>query len=493
MSEASTVIPAKAEIQQNELPDNWVMTTLGKVTQPIEKVKPADEPQKEILYLDIGGIDKATNTVVDYKKYLGKDAPSRAQQAIKKGDIALANVRPYLKNIALVPNDLDDQVGSTGFCFLRPEEGVDNKYIYYWVLSNAFINDIAKYQKGSSYPAVTNKQILERNIPLAPPEQQKRIVAKIEELFSHIDAGIGALKKAKQLLKQYRQSVLKAAVTGELTKEWREANKGKLEPATQLLEHILKERRQKWEEQQLEQFKAKGKMPKDDKWKEKYKEPYRPLSKTELRFPKTWRLMSVDQVSGETLIGLVRSNAQQSIDPVGNQYLKMNNIDMDGNLRLDEIVYVYVTEEEQERYKLRKGDILFNTRNSVELVGKTAMATEKVHGFVFNNNIMRIRMIDSANPEFVAMQMCSPSFRKEMEEVKRATTSVAAVYGKDLFPLPLVFPPLVEQMEIARIVDEKMTSIAHLENELDIQLIKAEKNKQSVLASAFSGKIGMGQ
>ena len=107
------------------------------------------------------------------------------------------------------------------------------------------------------------------DIPLAPPEQQKRIVAKIEELFSHIDAGIEALKKAKQLLKQYRQSVLKAAVTGELTKEWREANKDKLEPASQLLERILKERRQKWEEQQLEQFKAKGKMPKDDKWKRK--------------------------------------------------------------------------------------------------------------------------------------------------------------------------------------------------------------------------------
>jgi type I restriction enzyme S subunit len=240
-----------SEAVNSELPDNWVMTTLGNITQPIEKVKPADEPQKEILYLDIGGIDKATNTVIDYKKYLGKDAPSRAQQEIKKGDIAFANVRPYLRNIAIVPNDLDGQVGSTGFCFLRPAEGVDNKYIYYWVLSNTFINDINKYQKGSSYPAVTNKQILERNIPLAPPEQQRRIVIKIEELFSHIDAGIEALKKAKQILKQYRQTILKAAVTGELTREWREANKDKLEPASQLLDRILKERRQKWEEQQL--------------------------------------------------------------------------------------------------------------------------------------------------------------------------------------------------------------------------------------------------
>jgi type I restriction enzyme S subunit len=112
------------------LPENWELTTLGDVTQAIEKVKPANEPTKEILYLDIGGIDKATNSVVNYKTYLGKDAPSRAQQAIKKGDIAFASVRPYLRNIAIVPNNLDDQVGSTGFCFLRPTEGVSNKYIY---------------------------------------------------------------------------------------------------------------------------------------------------------------------------------------------------------------------------------------------------------------------------------------------------------------------------------------------------------------------------
>src|SRR5690606_24720681 len=120
---------------------------------------------------------------------------------------------------------------------------------------------------------ISSKTIEDWEMPIAPPGQQKRIVAKIEELFSHIDAGIEALKKAKQLLKQYRQSILKAAVTGELTKEWREANKDKLEPASKLLERILKERRQVWEEQQLKKIKAKGKIPKDDKWKEAYAEP----------------------------------------------------------------------------------------------------------------------------------------------------------------------------------------------------------------------------
>ncbi|MFM6395314.1 MAG: hypothetical protein ACKPFF_01365, partial [Planktothrix sp.] len=108
-------------------------------------------------------------------------------------------------------------------------------------------------------------------LPLPPLPEQYRIVDKIEELFTELDAGVELLKKLKAKLKRYRQAVLKAAVEGNLTKEWREANQGKLEPASVLLERILKQRREKWEAEQLEKMKAQGKPPKDDSWKLKYK------------------------------------------------------------------------------------------------------------------------------------------------------------------------------------------------------------------------------
>jgi len=156
--------------------------------------------------------------------------------------------------------------GADGVKVMKPL-GVNSKWCFYMFQAIKLPNK--GYARHFQY-------LKEAYLPIPPPEQQKRIVAKIEELFSHIDAGIEALKKAQKLLKQYRQSVLKAAVTGELTKDWREANKGdaqgsanvaggrtpratKLEPASQLLERILKERRQKWEEQQLKQFQAKAK------------------------------------------------------------------------------------------------------------------------------------------------------------------------------------------------------------------------------------------
>lgn len=88
--------------QKQSMIDSWVYVELGDISFSPEKIKPADEPEKIIKYLDIGGVDNEKNAVVSYKEYLGKDAPSRAQQLIKAGDVAFSTVRPYLKNIAMV-------------------------------------------------------------------------------------------------------------------------------------------------------------------------------------------------------------------------------------------------------------------------------------------------------------------------------------------------------------------------------------------------------
>ncbi len=86
-------------------------------------------------------------------------------------------------------------------------------------------------------------------------------MAKIEELFTKLDAGVEALERAQKLLKRYRQSVLKAAVEGKLTEQWRAEHKDEIEPASELLKRILAERRKKWEEAELAKYEAKGKKP----------------------------------------------------------------------------------------------------------------------------------------------------------------------------------------------------------------------------------------
>ena len=98
------------------------------------------------------------------------------------------------------------------------------------------------------------------------------------------------------------------------------------------------------------------------------------------------------------MIGLVRNKASQNTQGSGIPYVKMNNINLRGDVDVEHVVYIHANEDEQKKYKLRNGDILFNTRNSYELVGKTGIVRDSSKVRVFNNNIMRIRLKDNANP-----------------------------------------------------------------------------------------------
>ncbi len=474
-----------------ELPKGWVWTAVGEITQPIEKVQPRKNPDTQFIYLDISSIDNRLNRVVEPKTYYGSEAPSRARQLIRVNDVLFSTVRTYLKNIALVPEIHDGQIASTGFSVLRGESGISSKYLFYYSLTDPFLNALSKLQRGTSYPAVRDSDVRAQPIPLPPLPEQQRIVAKIEELFTQLDAGVAALKKAKAQLRRYRQAVLKAAVEGELTREWREAHRGELEPASVLLERILEERRARWEAEQLEKEKmrAKGKVPKDDKWKRKYKEPSAADWGSLHELPDGWVWVTLEQIAKDTRIGIVRSLRQQNAEGRGAAYIKMNNVTMDGRVLLDDLVFVETSKDELRRYGIRKGDVLFNTRNSVELVGKTGLVRQDVKDTVYNNNLMRIRATGGVFPEFLVYQMCSNSYRRRLERVKRATTNVAALYAKDMLPLPMVLPPTTEQRAIADEVERRLSVIDDLERAVEQSLKRAERLRQSILKRAFEGKL----
>jgi len=154
-----------------DLPQGWAWTTIDEITATITKVAPSIHPDKEFGYLDISSIDNTTYRVVEPKSYLGKDAPSRARQLVQGGDVLFSTVRTYLKNIALVPDTYDGQVGSTGFAVLRGKAGISSKYLFHFRLSDEFLADMAELQRGTSYPAVRDSDVQEHRIPL--PSQAK--------------------------------------------------------------------------------------------------------------------------------------------------------------------------------------------------------------------------------------------------------------------------------------------------------------------------------
>ncbi len=248
------------------LPAGWAQGEIRSVIIPSGSRNPKREPPGMFRYVDVGAVDNSRQVITDARTLPRCDAPSRARTLIRAGDVIFCLVRPYLKNIAVVPPGLDGEVASTAYCVIRPHPGVETKFLFHQLIQDSFVNAIPTY--GTSPPSARDNEFLCMPLRLAPLAEQRRIVAKIEELFSDLDAGVAALERVKANLKRYRAAVLKAAVEGKLTAEWRKKNPA-TETGEQLLKRILAERQKNWEENQLKKFAGKGKAPPSG-WRDGY-------------------------------------------------------------------------------------------------------------------------------------------------------------------------------------------------------------------------------
>lgn len=483
-----------SELAIDNLPEGWVLTQLKDVCRKITDGthKTPKYQDKGVRFISIKNIKPFQPVNWEaYEKYISQEEHEELINRCKPeyDDILFPRIGTlgYAKRI-----DFKEEVSIfVGLGLLKPiKEIVQPRYLEYWMNHPLIYRLSHERATGSGRLTLALAESKKLPIPLAPYEQQKRIVAKIEELFSHIDAGIEALKKAKQLLKQYRQSVLKAAVTGELTREWREANKDKLEPASQLLERILKERRQKWEEQQLEQFKAKGKMPKDDKWKEKYVAPGSYDKKANFELPAEWTWVYLGQL-GEVIGGLTKNKKRDQFE-IRLPYLRVANV-YANELRLDDVTKIGVQECELERVLLEKGDLLVVEGNgSPEQIGRLAIWDGSIEPCVHQNHLIKVRLQERDSGNYLMYWLSSLGGRDAILQGASSTSGLYTLSISKVSGLPIPLPPIEEQVEVHNNVSSKLSSIEHLENEIDVQLIKAEKSKQAILASAFSGQLMQG-
>ena len=161
------------------------------------------------------------------------------------------------------------------------------------MLVNDFV-DFACSQYEGDRPRVKYDRLGKFELAMPPAAEQARIVDKLDELFTELDAGVAELQTAQKKLAQYRQSLLKAAVEGALTAEWR-ATHPPQETGEALLARILKERRARWEARQLDRFKAQGKAPPKG-WQNKYPEPLSPQTNELPALPQGWTWASLGQL-----------------------------------------------------------------------------------------------------------------------------------------------------------------------------------------------------
>ncbi|ESA35120.1 restriction modification system dna specificity domain-containing protein [Leptolyngbya sp. Heron Island J] len=287
-------------------------------------------------------------------------------------------------------------------------------WVLYMLRTGHGRNEIERLATGNqdSMRNIGQARIRRIRIPCPPLAEQYRIVNKIEELFTQLDAGVDLLKKLKVKLKRYRQAVLKAAVEGKLTQDWRAAHQDELEPASVLLDHILKERREKWEADQLAKMEAKGKVPKNDKWKLKYKEPPAPDTKALPELPEHWTWTSMDCLG--SISGGVTKNSKRKQFPLQMPYLRVANV-YSGELRLQEMKEIGVAETEIDRVLLQAGDLLIVEGNgSIDQIGRVAIWDGSIEPCLHQNHLIKIRFSPTEIGQYALRWMLSINGRKRV-------------------------------------------------------------------------------
>lgn len=355
----------------------------------------------------------------------------------------------------------------------------------YW----AFVSSIGQEQIKSNASATTlpilNKSKFESVfLPVAPPNEQRRIIAKIEELFSELDAGVAALERAKANLKRYRASVLKAAVEGQLTAAWR-AEHPETEPASKLLQRILTERRRKWETDQLAKFAATGKQPPKN-WKEKYEDAEIPDPEKVWCVPTNWCWTTIDATAFVTKLAGFEYTEFVKYDPNGDlAVLKAENAGKHGFKRTEFSRVNSDTVKHLTRSRLIGGEVLIAFVGNVGQVG----LVPNDQPYFLGPNVGLIRIGSSLLlPEYLELFLKSPlGFRLSLSFAKAVTQPSLSM--TTIRQIPVACPALAEQRQVVALVDERLSQITAAETQIDGDLVRASRLRQSILKQAFEGKL----
>jgi type I restriction enzyme S subunit len=198
----------------------WEVKKLGDVLVKTETFDPTKNPNKIFTYIDVSSVNKETKKIESVSVILGKNAPSRARKLVRTNDVIFATVRPTHSRVAKITEDYNEQICSTGYFVLRGKGIVCNQFLFYFLLTREFNEQMEKLQKGANYPAVTDSEV--KNIPLHYPSslpEQHRIVSILDTCFEAIEKAKSNaernLQNAKELFESYLNGVFEKG-----GKEW---------------------------------------------------------------------------------------------------------------------------------------------------------------------------------------------------------------------------------------------------------------------------------
>ncbi|EMZ1487823.1 restriction endonuclease subunit S [Vibrio cholerae] len=364
------------------------------------------------------------------------------------------------------------------------------------LVSNKFILhqmnhvDYRDHVSGSTRLKLTKSALCKMPFILCSYKEQGRIVDKIEELFSELDEGVKELKAAQNKLSQYRQSLLKSAVEGSLTQQWRAENSDQVqETGEQLLARILKQRREQWQQQKLAEFAEKGKTPPKN-WQDKYPEPVQPDTTDLPELPEGWVWATIDQCTMEVrdiTDGPFGSNLKtEHYTKSGPRVIRLQNIG-DG-VFLDDKAHIskehYAT---LSKHAIECDDVLVAMMG--ESLPRACIVPSGVAPAIVKADCARIRV----NSEVLSPKLLT--YYLNSNPVRNRTKSAVKGVGRPRINLGYIrsivvpLPSEIEQKAIADKLAAEFDSIDRQIKATDLGLKQSEAQRKNILKSAFSGQL----
>lgn len=409
------------------IPTGWIHKTIGDIYEVVGGGTPATARQEYwkgnipwITSADIQGVRD-----IKISRYITKQAIENSTTNRVPSKTLLVVTRVGLGKIAIAQGNICFSQDLQGL--IAPPELILPEFGLHYL---SFALQALKHEgRGTTISGITKKQLKDTTFPLPPLNEQKRIVTKIEELFSELDKGIENLKTAREQLKIYRQAVLKHAFEGKLTAGWRDRNGIKGE----------------------------------------------------------WKRIPLKNVIEEPKYG---TSKKCSYALNGTGVLRIPNIAA-GAVDASDLKFAQFDEDEAKQYQLKEGDILtIRSNGSVAIVGQCALVSQKDEHFLYAGYLIRLRpKQDLISPRFLLNVLSSHELRILIENKAKSTSGVNNINSGEIKSLLIPICPIQEQKRIVEVLGEILSELDRAEKDITDNLQKSETLRQSILKQAFSGKL----
>jgi type I restriction enzyme S subunit len=475
-------------VTQQQIPTSWAATTLGSIrVDHSASVDPAKVTSELFELYSIPAFTTGRPEVI-----AGSEIGS-TKKSLAPRTVVVSKLNPRINRVWIAGETSSfRQIGSSEWIPFFPVDGLEPRYLAYYMRQDAFRNYLAANVSGVGGSLMRVRPSVVDPFPfvLAPTAEQHRIVEAIDSYFTRLDDAVGTLERVQRNLKRYRASVLKAAVEGRLVPTEAElacAEGRDHEPASVLLERIVAERRRRWEENELAKMQAKGKTPQDDNWKLRLKAAIEPKVRQLPALPDGWTWTTLDQLTAFIDGGNAATATSQ---PTSRRVLRSSAV-RQGAIDFTDHRFLPNDAPRSEEPFLVEGDLLFTRLSgTLNYVGNCAVVPPLVsERLEFPDRIFRARVGALVCAPYIALCFGVPHLRVPLEAAAKSSAGHQRISLSDLREFHIPLPPLNEQMRIVVEVERLLSAVTVADDGANLNRRRLTRLRQSILKWAFEGRL----